>query len=82
MRTQVWFRHHKDDELRAEVLYVEAARKGYLSSALDLRGDPFRRLPGADREHETLEHAQAFADSILSDQHICNDSCGDWYAVG
>ena len=79
MGAKVWLRHHKDNQLCAEVVFVDTPRNAYLSGAIDLRVDDFARIDGADREHTTLENAQGFADSMLSDQHICNDGCGDWY---
>jgi hypothetical protein len=78
MDVHIWHRHHKSSTLRAVVEQADLPRKMYASGAVDFRSEPFRRVREADREHDSLELAQAFADSALEELHICNDACSDW----
>jgi hypothetical protein len=78
MGGHIWHRHHKGKTLRAVVEQSDVPRKAFKSGAIDLRSEPFSRVREADREHDSLELAQAFADSTLDELHICNDTCSDW----
>ncbi len=81
MDVHIWLRHHKDNTLRATVEQSESPRNTYVSGAVDFRPEPFTRVREADREHHSLESAQAYADAALEPLHICNDTCSDWYRL-
>ncbi len=81
LEVHIWFRHHRDKTLRAEVQFWNLPRHAWTSSAVDVGSDPFKRVATADREHASLEAAQAFADSAVDELHICDDRCGEWYRL-